>query len=112
MVIKGPGEEFDSGSHWTLGDLHGFAEVTFMKYSSIYPENTLYIEKITIKKSLRRRGLGSLLYKKIEEFAKNIGAEYIQLDSKPNSVPFWLKMGFTKKDIFHFKDKVAMVKSI
>jgi GNAT superfamily N-acetyltransferase len=112
MVIKGPGEDFGSGSHWILGDLHGFAEVTLMNHSSIYKQNTLYVENMTIKKSLRGRGFGSLLYKKIEEFARNIGAEFVQLDSEPDSVTFWLKMGFKRIDIIYFKDKIAMVKSI
>jgi GNAT superfamily N-acetyltransferase len=112
MVIKGPGENFGPGSHWTLGDLYGFAKVTLMNQALIYQQNTLYIEHMAIKKSLRGRGFGGLLYRKIEEFARNIGAQFVQLDSEPDSVLFWLKMGFKKMDVIYFKDKVAMVKSV
>jgi ribosomal protein S18 acetylase RimI-like enzyme len=112
MVIKGPGEEFGPGSRWILGDSNGFAEVSLMAPSLKYKKNILYIENISIKKPLRGRGLGSLLYKKIEEFAYNIGVQHIQLDSEPNSVSFWLKMGFYKKDLINYKDKVAMAKSL
>lgn len=112
MVIKGPGEEFGPESHWTLGDFHGFAEVTFKTNSSIYKQNTLYIEHMVIKKSQRRKGFGCLLFKKIEEFASNIGVEHIQLDSEPDASVFWLKMGFTKIDVTYFKNKIAMIKKI
>jgi ribosomal protein S18 acetylase RimI-like enzyme len=112
MVIKGPGEEFGPGSHWVLGDLNGFAEVSYLTSPMMKQKNTLYIENMSIKESLRGRGLGRLLYLKIEEFARNIGTECIQLDSEPNSVFFWKKMGFKKIDVAYFKNKVAMFKLI
>lgn len=31
LVLRGPREEYDKGSHWVVGDEHGYAEVILMK---------------------------------------------------------------------------------
>jgi ribosomal protein S18 acetylase RimI-like enzyme len=109
MVLQGPGERYKQGSHWVVGDQHGFAELHLMRDSKSYFKNTLYIEHLAIKESCRGRGHGRALYNKIEVFARNIDVDYIQLDSEQEAVGFWYKIGFKKLDVIYYKNKTAMI---
>lgn len=111
-VLRGPGEEYEAGSHWIVGDQHGYAEIRLMHDSKAYHYNTLYIENIVIKEPQRGHGYGRNLYQKIEEFARNINLEYIQIDSEQEANGFWHKMGFTDIDVIYYQNKTAMIKEI
>ena len=112
MVLRGPKEEYEPGSHWVVGDEHGYAELTLMNDSKAYAPNSLYIENIVVKEPLRRRGYGRELYQKIEQFAQNISAEYIQIDSESDVIGFWHKMGYNELDMVYYQNKTAMNKKI
>ena len=91
-----------------VGDEHGYAELRLMNDSKAYTPNSLYIENIIIKEPLRVRGYGKELYQKIERFAQNIGADFIQIDSESDVIGFWRKMGFKELDIVYYQNKTAM----
>jgi ribosomal protein S18 acetylase RimI-like enzyme len=112
MVLRGPLNHFSKGSRWTLADINGIAQVVFLDESRAINESSLYIEHIEIKQNLRNRGFGRVLYEKLEEFAINIGANWIQLDSEQDVVGFWKKMGFQEVNKINFKNKVCMVKKL
>ncbi len=111
-VLRGPGEDYSHGAIWVVADQHGYAEVRFMHDSKAYYENTLYIEDIRIKENERRKGFGRLLYEKIEAMARNMGVDYIQLDSEMDAVGFWRRMGFRDLDAVYYQNKTAMIKEI
>lgn len=112
MVLSGPGEEYKAGSHWMVGDQNGYAEIRLMHDSKAYMKNTLYVEHLVIKEDRRRRGYGSMLFRKIEAMARNLGVDYVQLDSESDAVGFWYKMGFTALDVIYYQNKTAMIKEI
>lgn len=112
MVLRGPGEHYDQGSRWVVGDRNGYAELLYMHDSRSFQKNALYIEHLAIKEPIRGRGHGRKLYKKVEAFARNIGAEYIQLDSEKEALGFWVKMGFMELDVVYYQNKIAMIKKI
>lgn len=112
MVLRGPKEEYESGSHWVVGDEHGYAELMLMNDSKAYTPNSLYIENIVVKETQRGQGHGRELYQKIEQFAKNIGADYIQIDSESDVIDFWHKMGYNELDVVYYQNKTAMNKKI
>jgi GNAT superfamily N-acetyltransferase len=112
MILRGPGEDYGPGSHWVVGDQHGFAEVKLMHDSMAYNKNTMYIDHIAIREDQRGKGFGRLLFKKTEKFARNLGVDYIQLDSESEAVGFWKKMGFKKLDVVYYKEKTAMIKRV
>lgn len=110
MVIRGPKEDYKPGSHWVVADENGHAELVLMDDARAYKKNTLYIENIVIKEHLRGRGFGKRLFHKIEIFARNLGVEYLQLDSEKDVIVFWRKMGFKEIDVIYYKEKIAMIK--
>ncbi|MBT4424032.1 GNAT family N-acetyltransferase [Candidatus Bathyarchaeota archaeon] len=112
MVLRGPGEEYDKGSHWVVGDGHGYAEGLLMKDRDAIHPNTFYVENIIVKELKRGNGHGRALYAMVEEFARNVGAEWIQIDSEPEAVGFWRKMDYTELDRVFYKNKTAMVKKL
>lgn len=112
LVLRGPKEEYGKGSHWVVGDEHGYAEVILMKDRNAVHSDTFYIEHIVIREQERGKGYGRTLYAKVEEFARNVGTEWMQIDSEPETVGFWKKMSYTELDRVFYKDKTAMVKRI
>ena len=110
MVLRGPKEKFKPGSHWVVADENGHAELILMDDARAYQKNTLYIENIVIKEPRRRRGYGRGLFHKIEVFARNLGVDYLQLDSEKDVIDFWHKMGFEEIDVIYYKEKTAMIK--
>ena len=83
-----------------------------MHDSRAYYQHTLYIENIVIKEPLRRRGYGRELYHKISSFAKNIHADFIQIDSEQEAVGFWRQLGFKEISVNYYHNKIAMIKEI
>lgn len=112
LVLRGPGEDYGKGSHWVVGDIHGYAEVILMKDGDAIHQDTFYIEHIVVKEQERGNGHGKALYAMVEEFAKNVGAKWIQIDSEAEAVGFWRKMDYTELDRVFYKDKTAMVKRL
>ncbi len=112
MVLRGPKEEYGKGSHWVVGNEHGYAEIILMKDRGALHPDTLYIEHIVIKEQERGNGYGRTLYALVEEFARNVGAVWIQIDSEPEAVGFWRKMDYTELEKVFYKDKTAMVKRL
>jgi len=111
-VLRGPGEKYGERSHWVVCDDAGYAELYLMPDSEAYYENTLYVENLVVKEGFRGRGFGRRLCHKIELFAKNIGVEYIQLDSERESYGFWRKMGYREIDEVYYQNKIAMIKRL
>jgi ribosomal protein S18 acetylase RimI-like enzyme len=112
MVLRGPGLDYKQGSHWVVGDDHGYAEVILMQNSKAYQPNTLYIENIVINENQRGYGYGRALHKKIKDFARNIGIDHIQIDSESEAVGFWEKLGYKKLDVVYYQNKTAMIKEV
>ena len=112
FVFRGPKEDYGKGSHWVVGDEYGYAEVILMRDSDAIQPDTFYIEHIVIKKKERGNGYGRTLYLKVEEFARNVGAGWMQIDSEQEAVGFWRKMEYTELDRVFYKDKTAMVKRL
>ena len=112
LVLRGPNEEYGKGAHWVVGDEHGYAEVILMRDRDAVRPDTFYIEHIVIKEKERGNRYGRALYMKVEEFARNVGAEWMQIDSEQETVGFWRKMGYTELDRVFYKDKTAMVKRL
>lgn len=112
MVLGGPNNSFAKGSRWILADINGIAQVELLNESRALNESTLYIENIEIKQNLRRMGFGRVLYNKLEKFSKNVGANWIQIDSEEEAIGFWKKMGFQEVNKVFFKNKVCMVKKL
>ncbi len=112
LVLRGQREESDKGSQWVVGDEHGYAEVILMKDRDAVHPDTFYIEHLVIKEQERGNGYGRALYARVEEFARNVGAEWIQIDSEQEAVGFWRKMDYTELDRVFYKDKTAMMKRI
>ncbi len=112
MVLRGPKEEYGKGSHWVVGDEQGYAEVILMKDRDAVHPDTFYIEHIVIKEQERGKGYGRALYARVEELARNVGAEWMQIDSEQEAVGFWKKMDYTELDRVFYKDKTAMVKRL
>jgi ribosomal protein S18 acetylase RimI-like enzyme len=83
-----------------------------MQDSKAYLPPALYIENIVIKEPLRLRGYGRRLYQKIASFARNIHADYIQIDSEQDAVGFWQKLGFKEIDVTYYHNKTAMIKKL
>ena len=112
MVLRGPGEDYGPDSHWIVGDEYGYAEILLMDDSKAYQANTLYIENIVIKEPQRGQGYGRTLYNKIEDFARNIGVDYIQIDSEAEALGFWEKMNYKRIDVVYYQNKTAMIKPV
>ena len=112
MSLRGPKEDYKPGSHWVVGNHHGYAEVQLMKKRDSYHPESFYIEQIVINESDRGKGYGKSLYLLVEEMARKLGSKWIQVDSEPEAVGFWDKMGYTKLDKVYYKDKTAMVKKL
>jgi len=112
MVLRGPGDDYGPGSHWIVGDEFGYAEIHMMDDSKSHLPNTLYIENIVIKEPQRGQGYGRKLYAKIEDFARNIGVDFIQIDSEAEAVGFWERMNYKKIDAIYYQNKTAMVKEV
>ena len=112
MVLRGPRGVPEKGSRWILADDHGYAETIYMEDDKAINPNTFYIENLEIKTQVRRKGHGRNLYFKVEQFAKNIGAEWIQIDSETEALGFWEKMGFNETGREFYGNKINMIKKI
>lgn len=111
-MFRGPSEEYGKGAHWVVGDEHGYAEVVLMRDSDAIHSDTFYVEHIIVKEKERGNGYGRTLYGKVEEFAGNVGAVWMQIDSEAEAVGFWRKMGYNEHDKVFYKGKTAMVKRL
>ena len=111
-VLKGPGENFEKGSTWMVADPNGYAQFTFRRDENVVKSNSVYIETIEINSAKRGRGFGSGLYMKVEEFARNIGADWIQIDSELDVSGFWVRHGFRKLEGTPEGKRIPMIKKI
>lgn len=112
LVLSGPNEVYEKGALWMLANSYGYAQVEYLPdVRACHPE-TLYIENLEIKAHLRDRGHGRDFYHIVEQFAKNIGASYIQIDSELDACGFWVKMGFSNSNKVYYHGKVVMIKEL
>lgn len=95
-----------------VADPNGYAQFTYRRDENVVKSNSVYIENIEIKSDRRGEGFGSGLYLKVEEFARNIGAAWIQIDSELEVSVFWLQHGFRKLDITSEGKRITMIKKI
>jgi len=111
-VIRGPGDSYGKGARWGVADGHGFASIELMSNQSALHPDTLYIEHLEVKQEDRGRGHGGDLFRKVETFAANVGAEWLQIDSEAGAVGFWLRLGFQETGKVFYSGKVSMVKRV
>jgi ribosomal protein S18 acetylase RimI-like enzyme len=112
MVLRGPGERYGEGSRWTLADGHGFAEVELMRGSESLRPGTLYVENLEVKREDRGMGHGEALFLRVQGFARNVGALWMQIDSERDAVGFWLRVGFEETGRTFYGGKVSMIKRV
>jgi len=60
----------------------------------------------------RGRGHGGELFRKVEAFAANVGARWLQIDSEAEAEGFWRRMGFQETGKVFYAGKVSMAKKI
>ncbi|MCD6573014.1 MAG: GNAT family N-acetyltransferase [Thermoplasmata archaeon] len=53
------------------------------------------IRYMAVEEGYRRRGIGSMMLRRLEEMAKEKGAEYIILNARENAVNFYKKNGYS-----------------
>jgi len=111
-VLRGPGESYEKGARWMIADGHGFASVELMRDQSALHPDTMYIEHLEISQEDRGRGHGRGLLSKVEVFAANVGAEWLQIDSEADAAGFWHRMGFQDTGKVFYGGKVSMVKRV
>jgi len=112
MVLRGPGERYGEGSRWTLSDGHGLAGVELMRGSESLRPRTLYVENLEVREGERGVGHGEALFLRVECFARNVGALWMQIDSESDAVGFWRLMGFEETGRVFYGGKVSMVKKV
>jgi ribosomal-protein-alanine N-acetyltransferase len=74
------------------GGIVGFARVHFYRWN-----RSAYVINILVDAGYRRRGIGSLLLKTVEEFARENGARVIMFDTAIDNIPalnLYFKNGF------------------
>ena len=111
-VLGGPGNTYEKGARWLIADDHGFASVELMRDQSALHPDTMYIEHLEVGEGERGRGHGRSLLEKVEAFAANVGARWLQIDSEAEAAGFWLRMGFQETGEVLYAGKVSMVKRI
>ena len=80
----------------------------FVQYS--LQEGTLF--QIQVEPKSQGTGIGSALYRYVEEDFVRSGLEKISLNATLNAVPFYEKMGFSKLKNIQFKLKKTLVEMI
>jgi len=111
-VLRGPGDAYGKGARWMVADGHGFASVELMRdHSALHPD-TMYIEHLEVSQENRDQGHGRGLFRKVEAFAANVGAEWLQIDSEAEAEGFWRRMGFQETGKVFYAGKVSMAKKI
>lgn len=67
--------------------------------------NILYLSNLFVDEKYRRKGYGKLLIKRMEELAKNMGANMIRLDTFSwQGKEFYLAMGY--QIVGHYKNNI------
>ncbi|MCD8508768.1 MAG: GNAT family N-acetyltransferase [Bacillus sp. (in: Bacteria)] len=72
-------------------------------------------ERVSVLASSRKKGVGELIMKKMEETALVEGKSFVKLNAQSHAEPFYLKIGYeTCSDVFYEADipHVAMKKKI
>lgn len=79
---------------WMFTSKSGDAIIHYPPNEDTLNDNSLYIEDFRVKPAYRSKGCGRLMEKQIEQFGKKIGADYIELNTVPQAIDFWHKIGF------------------
>ena len=77
-----------------MGIIRKYEEYDYLDYKC--PKQGIITELI-VSKSIRSNGVGQLLIKRMEEYFKNVGCEYILVDIfgyNDNALKFYYKQGF------------------
>lgn len=78
------------------GKIEGMA-LCYFRYST-WKGKTVHLEDLVVRKSMRGKGLGNALYRRVIEFAKNEGvkrAEWVVLDWNKHARDFYSRSGAT-----------------
>jgi predicted GNAT family N-acyltransferase len=111
-VLSGPGDSYKKGDRWALADDHGFASVELLRDQSALHNDTMYIEHLEVSQGEMGMGHGGELLRKVEVFAANVGAEWLQIDSEADAAGFWHRMGFQETGEVFYAGKVSMAKKV
>ena len=95
-VIFGPRRHLAMGEtpSWMVETDYGEAILNIIPEEESVHSDTLYIEDFRIKLDFRGSGHGTKLFQEVENFAKRVGADWLELNSVPTAIDFWHKMGF------------------
>ena len=55
------------------------------------------IRYMAVNENLKRKGIGSEIVEKLEEFASSKGAKKMVLNARENALSFYLSLGYTEK---------------
>ena len=86
-----------------MGIIRKYEEYDYLDYKC--PKQGIITELI-VSKSIRSNGVGQLLIKRMEEYFKNLGCEYILVDIfgyNDNALKFYYKQGFHPRMITTIK---------
>jgi GNAT superfamily N-acetyltransferase len=84
-------EDFSQRAFWvaetSVGDILGFA--------GLWPnaDGVCEVDPIYVEPTKQAAGIGRALWAKLEEHARDVGAERLALDSDPHAVGFYERMG-------------------
>lgn len=98
----GPGAIFNCFLAEVAGRIGGMALVYF-RYST-WKGKTVHLEDLIVREEMRGKGLGSLLYKKVIEYAREQGVkrtEWVVLDWNTPAIEFYERSGATVLKDWH-----------
>lgn len=75
--------------------LYNNAEIVGYAHIILWPENRAAMRIIVIDEGKRKQGFGKWFMEKIEEWVKNCGFHSLYLESCPDSLDFYTKLGYT-----------------
>ena len=82
----------DKAIHIMACDGNKIVGVARLHFNSIKEAQIRYM---AVEEGYRRRGIGSMMLRRLEEMAKEKGAEYIILNARENAVNFYKKNGYS-----------------
>ena len=83
-------------AEWHLAVREGsvLRAVLLLRKADGYSSEILKMRQVAVDEHVQGRGLGSLLVRFAEDFAREQGCRRIELHARKNAVPFYRKMGY------------------